>query len=175
MELSPYIQDLRRELGVLTRFAPDDVVRVAAQLAEALDAAVRLTLLDVLSTAAAEITSRLDDAVIDVRLAGGDPEFVVTSIPPAAGTGAADEAPAGGPASGDDAGTARITLRLGEGLKARIEAQAAADGVSVNSWLAQAAARALDDPRSGRRSGGTGRGTGRGTGLGNRISGYARS
>lgn len=171
MELSTYIQDLRRELGVLTRFAPDDVVRVAGQLAEALDAAVRLTLLDVLSTAAAEITSRLDDTVIEVRLAGGDPEFVVTAVPPPAGTGAADAAPVGGLTSGDDAGTARITLRLAEGLKARIEAQAAADGVSVNSWLAQAAARALDDPRSGRRSGGAGRATG----LGNRISGYARS
>ncbi len=171
MELSTYIQDLRRELGVLTRFAPDDVVRVAGQLAEALDAAVRLTLLDVLSTAAAEITSRLDDTVIEVRLAGGDPEFVVTAVPPPAGTGAADAAPAGGLASGDDAGTARITLRLAEGLKTRIEAQAAADGVSVNSWLAQAAARALDDSRSGRRSGSAGRSTG----LGNRISGYARS
>ena len=171
MELSTYIQDLRRELGVLTRFAPDDVVRVAGQLAEALDAAVRLTLLDVLSTAAAEITSRLDDTVIEVRLAGGDPEFVVTTVPPPGDTDAAGAAPPGGPASGYDAGTARITLRLAEGLKARIEAQAAADGVSVNSWLAQAAARALDDPRSGRRSGGTGRAAG----LGNRISGYARS
>ncbi len=172
MELSPYLQGLRRELCVLTRFAPDDVVRVADQLAEALDAAVRLTLLDVLSSAAAEITSRLDDTVIEVRLAGGDPEFVVTAVPPPAETdaGAADAA-AAGPASGDDAGTARITLRLAEGLKTRIEAQAAADGVSVNSWLAQAAARALDDSRSGRRSGSAGRSTG----LGNRISGYARS
>lgn len=169
MELSPYVENLRRELGALTRFAPDDVIRVAGQLAEALDAAVRLTLLDVLAAAAAEITSRLDDTVIDVRLAGGDPEFVVSAVQPPARAAAGDATTASASGS-DDAGTARVTLRLPEGIKARIDAQAAAEGISVNSWLIQAAARILDDPRAGRRSGG-----GRVAATGNRISGYARS
>ena len=65
MELSPYVEGLRRELGSLTRFASDDVVQVAGKLAEALESSVRLTLLEVLSAAAAEITTRLDDTATD--------------------------------------------------------------------------------------------------------------
>jgi hypothetical protein len=144
MELSPYVEGLRRELGSLTRFASDDVVQVADRLAEALDSSVRLTLLDVLSAAAAEITTRLDDVVIEVRLSAGRPDFVVTAIPAQhAGPTEAD----GGAA--DEAGTARVTLRLSEALKSRVEARAAADGLSVNSWLAHAAINALDGASPG--------------------------
>ena len=163
MELSPYVEGLRRELASLTRFASDDVVQVAGKLAEALESSVRLTLLEVLSAAAAEITTRLDDAVIDVRLNAGEPEFVVTAVP----HHSADE-PAPHETAADDAGTARVTLRLSEALKTRVEAQAAADGVSVNSWLAHAAIRALE-------SSGSTRGQRSRPGVGQRITGYARS
>lgn len=165
MELSSYVEELRRELGTLTKFASEDVVRVADQLAGALDSSVRLTLLDVLTAAAAEITTRLDETVIDVRLSGGEPEFVVTVVPDEP---AAAQPPAAEPA--DDAGTARVTLRLPESVKARVEAQAAADGLSVNTWLVHAAIRALDGGSgSGQRS------RGGSFGIGQRISGYARS
>lgn len=163
MELSPYVEGLRRELGSLTRFASDDVVQVAGKLAEALESSVRLTLLEVLSAAAAEITTRLDDTAIDVRLNGGEPEFVVTAVPH---HGAEEPAPQ--ETAADDAGTARVTLRLSEALKTRVEAQAAADGVSVNSWLAHAAIRGLEN------SGST-RGQRSRPGVGQRITGYARS
>ncbi len=163
MELSPYVEGLRRELGSLTRFASDDVVQVAGKLAEALESSVRLTLLEVLSAAAAEITTRLDDTVIDVRLNAGEPEFVVTAVPH---HGA--EEPAPHEAATDDAGTARVTLRLSEALKSRVEEQAATDGVSVNSWLAQAAIRALESSESPR-------GPRSRRGVGQRITGYARS
>jgi len=168
MELSPYVEGLRRELGSLTRFASDDVVQVAGKLAEALDSSVRLTLLEVLSAAAAEITTRLDDAVIDVRLNAGEPEFVITTVPQHAERPAEPAADA----TADDAGTARVTLRLSEALKGRVEAQAAADGLSVNSWLAHAAIRALEGSRPGSRPG---RGSGPRGGVGQRITGYARS
>jgi len=165
MELSPYVEGLRRELGSLTRFASDDVIQVAERLAEALDSSVRLTLLDVLTAAAAEITTRLDESVIDVRLSGGEPEFVVTAAPHPA----QEDAPAPDSAA-DDAGTARVTLRLSESLKSRIEAQAAATGTSVNSWLAHAAIRALEAP-----AGPPGGGMRVRSGIGQRITGYARS
>ena len=160
MELSQYVEGLRRELGSLTRFAPDEVVKLAEQLAEALDSSVRLTLLDVLSAAAAEITDRLDATVIDVRLTGGEPEFVVTSVH------VQPDAMPAEPVT-DEAGPARVTLRLSEALKARVEAQAAATGLSVNSWLAHAAIRALEEPaaKPGRTM----------PGMGHRITGYARS
>jgi|SRR6185437_4516607 len=168
MELSPYVEGLRRELAALTRFAPDEVAKLAGQLAEALDSSVRLTLLEVLSAAAAEITERLDATVIDVRLSGGEPEFVITAVQPRDDepTAASSREP-----TADDAGTARITLRLSEALKVKIEAQATASGLSVNAWLAHAAIRALENfgqaPRTGSQRG-------RG-GLGQRIEGYARS
>jgi hypothetical protein len=168
MELSPYVEGLRRELVSLTRFAPDDVARLAEQLADALDSSVRLTLLEVLSAAAAEITGRLDSTVIDVRLSGGDPEFVITAVHSQGGE------PAAGPAQepgADEAGTARVTLRLSETLKAKIDAEAAASGLSVNAWLAHAAIRALEAAGGASRAGAQRAGTG----SGHRITGYARS
>lgn len=173
MELSPYVEGLRRELASLTRFAPAEVGTLAEQLAEALGSSVRLTLLEVLSAAAAEITERLDATVIDVRLSGGEPEFVITAVESAFDEQAVG--PGAGPGHGresaaDDAGTARVTLRLSEGLKARIEEQAAASGLSVNAWLAHAAIRALEtsgpSPQTGSQR--------TVTGLGHRITGYAR-
>lgn len=166
MELSQYVEGLQRELGSLTRFAPDNVAEVAQRLAEALDSSVRLTLLEVLSAAAAEITTKLDETMIDVRLSAGEPEFVVTTVPDQ------HAEPAAGPdLAADEAGTARVTLRLSEALKARVEERAAADGLSVNSWLAHAAIRALDAQSQG---GGRSQRT-KSSGLGQRITGYARS
>lgn len=169
MELSPYIEGLRRELGSLTRFAPDEVAKLADQLAEALESSVRLTLLEVLSAAAAEITQRLDSAVIDVRLSAGEPEFVITAVP------AHHEEHAGGPTPEsvtDEVGTARVTLRLSEALKVRIESQAAASGLSVNAWLAHAAIRALEGAGT---AGQAAAQRGPRIGPGQRITGYARS
>src|SRR5216683_6150178 len=84
MQLSEYVESLRGELAAVTRVAGDDVARAGELLADALDSALRLTLLDVLSGAAAEITSRITDAAIEVRLAGGEATFVVVSAPPEA-------------------------------------------------------------------------------------------
>jgi hypothetical protein len=140
MELSEYIEALHRELASITRVAGEDAARAADMVAQALDPSVRLTLLEVLSAAAAEITARLEGTVVEVRLTGGNPSFVVQATAP--------DVPAdhGQPAAGeaDDAGMARMTLRLPQSLKERVEAAATADGVSVNTWLAQAARLALD-------------------------------
>jgi hypothetical protein len=163
MELSEYTGVLRGELAAITRFASEDVARAGQMLAEALDSSVRLTLLDVLSAAAAEVTAHLDDTVVEVRLAGGEPSFVVSSAQPAE-----EPAGAGASAESDETGTARITLRLSDSLKVRVEAAASSEGLSFNAWLVRAAGRALDGPgpagppRSRR-------------GVGQRITGYARS
>jgi HicB family len=164
MELSEFIFRLRRELASLTRFAGDDVARAAELLADALDSSVRLTLLDVLSAAAADITARLDDTVVEVRIADGEPTFVVMTAP-------AEQEYAEPPAAaaGDqEAGTARLTLRLPDQLKAKIEAAAAQEGVSVNTWLVRAARQAAETPGRGRQTSGR-------WGPGQRITGYARS
>ena len=78
------------------------------------------------------------------------------------------EEPAGadpGDASDD---MTRITLRLSGPLKARVDAEAAAAGLSVNAWLVRAISRALD-PGPGRPPR-----IQRGPGPGSRFTGYAR-
>jgi HicB family len=163
MDMSEYVATLRRELATITRFAGDDVARAAEMLTEAMESSVRLTLLEVLSGAAAEITTRLDEVVIEVRLSGADADFVVTVTPdePAA------EPPAEhGPGDASDDMT-RVTLRLSEPLKARVEASAAAAGLSVNAWLIRAISGALDAP--------AGRSSRQRPGVGQRYTGYARS
>jgi hypothetical protein len=163
MELSDFVERLRGELASITRFAGDDVQRVAELLAEALDSSMRLVLLDVLSAAAADITARLSDTVVEVRLADGEPTFVVMTAPP-------EEEFEGPPAAAGDAeepGIVRLTLRVPDSLKARVEAAAAREGVSVNVWLVRAAIRSVENPPRGRQSGRWG--------PGQRITGFAQS
>jgi hypothetical protein len=164
MELSEYVAALQEELTAITRVAGEDAARVAALITHTLEPSVRLTLLEVLSAAAADITSRLDGPVVELRLSGGEPAFVVEQTPdiPAA------PAPAPPEAEPDDTGLARVTLRLPESLKARVEDAAAQAGVSVNNWLVQAAKQALDGPRN--RPAPPFR-----PGIGQRITGFARS
>lgn len=167
MDLTEYTEMLRRELGSVTRFGGEEFTRTAEMLADALDSSVRLTLLEVLSAAAAEITTRLDDAVVDVRLAGSDADFVVTMTndepfrPPTPPT---PPTPPGAEAADD---MTRVTLRLSEPLKARVEAAAGAAGVSVNAWLIRAISQALDAPPGRDRPG-------RSRGPGQRYTGFAR-
>jgi HicB family len=166
MEMSEYVATLRRELATITRFADEDVTRAAEMLTEAMESSVRLTLLEVLSAAAAEITTRLDDAVIEVRLAGGDPDFVVTMTADEPADQAREPGPPADGAGSDD--MARVTLRIAEPLKARVDTAASAAGVSVNTWLIRAISQALDA------SGGRGSRTRTMPGVGQRFTGYAR-
>jgi hypothetical protein len=152
MELSPYLDGLRHELHAAAAPGGPDVTRTAELLAGALDAAARLALMEALGDAAAEITSKLDTATVEVRLRGRDADFVVTPlvepVPPPPPT-------VDVPETGDQA---RITLRLPESLKSQVERLAAAEGISVNAWLVRAVATATTTggstppahPRSGR-------------------------
>src|SRR5215469_1375264 len=167
MDLSEYAESLRRELTAITRFASADVAKAAEMISETLDSSVRLALLDVLSAAADEITASLDGATIDVRLTGTQPEFVVNV------SQLASEAPESGE-PGDEAGSARVTLRLSDGLKTRVEAAATTAGLSVNAWLVRAVSRALDAQSSGARPRSASPPPGR-RGPGKRYTGFARS
>ena len=140
MELGQYVADLQRQLADAAHAGGDDTRAVAERLAASLDAATRLVLLDALSTAASEITSELAPGSVDVRLRGRDVEFVV-SLPSAHSDD--DDSPAS-TVGFDDVSTSRTTLRLPDALKARVDDAAAADGLSVNTWLVRAIAAALE-------------------------------
>jgi hypothetical protein len=130
-----------------------------------------------LADASEEITRELAPGSVEVRLRGRDPEFVVTRVPQdvdpeAAGFGdviATSPSPVlvAAPADQDDGGTSRITLRLPDQLKLRIEQAAGRDEVSVNSWLVRTLAAAVET--TGRPSAPPRRSSG-----GQRITGWAR-
>jgi hypothetical protein len=144
MELTPYLDSLRRDLAASAAAGGPEVGRAAELLAGALDASARLTLLEALSDAAAEITAALDDVAVDVRLRGrNDADLVITAVEHPAPAPPPQETP---DADGD---TARLTLRLPEHLKPQVETAAAADGMSVNSWLVRAVHAALHGRTTG--------------------------
>jgi hypothetical protein len=163
MDLSPYVGELRSQLGVAAEAGGDDARALADRLTGPLEAATRLVLLEALSAAAGEITRELAPGSVEVRLRGRDPEFVVTQAAVPAFEEVADRPIAPPPASAgsgdtDDGGTSRTTLRLPEQVKVRVELAAARDGVSVNTWLVRAITAALEtkgrrpssrEPRSG--------------------------
>jgi hypothetical protein len=144
MELGPYVETLRQELATAAAAGGEDARALAERLTAPLESAVRLTLLDALSAAAAEITRELAPGSVDVLLRNREPVLVVTAPPaeePAPST--ADGPPAAGP-EGEDAATARINFRLSDSLKSRIEDAAGRAGLSVNAWLVRATAAALE-------------------------------
>ena len=146
MDLTPYVDNLRRELSVAAEAGGEDARELAERLTAPLESAARLTMLNVLSAAMDEITRDLAPGSVDVRLRGLDPDFVVT-LP---GTGGPVEAAAepGAPPQAvldtDEGGTARVNLRLPAQLKARAEEAASREGLSVNAWLVRAVSAAVD-------------------------------
>src|SRR6187399_1510173 len=83
MDITPYVDSLRRDLVAAAETGDDDVKRAAERLSFALDAAARLAFMEVVSQAAAEITAELPAGGVDVRLNGRELDFVVHA-PPAA-------------------------------------------------------------------------------------------
>jgi hypothetical protein len=140
MDITPYVEGLRRDLADVARAGGPEVAEAAERLAGGLEPALRMVLLEALSHAAAEITGSLDGGSVEVRLKGREPQFAVTP-PPAepdveAAAGAADEA---AEHEDDDGQVVRITLRIPESLKQRAEDAAARRGQSLNTWLVNAA------------------------------------
>ena len=159
MDLTHYVENLRRDLAVAAEAGGEEALALAERLSAALESAVRLMLLEALSAAADEITRELAPGSVELRLRSGEPDFVVTPAP-------ADEPVESAPDDAelapetDEAATARINLRLPEQLKAGIEQAAGRERLSVNSWLVRAAAAALapDDRRPRQRGGRVGQG-----------------
>jgi HicB family len=149
MDLTQYVENLRRELAVAADAGGEDARALAERLTAPLESAIRLTLLDALSAAADDITLELAPGSVELRLRSGEPGFVVTPAP-------ADEPPerpaaAPPPPEEDDGPVARINLRLPEQLKSSVEQAAARERLSVNAWLVRAVAAAVADDDRDRR------------------------
>jgi hypothetical protein len=150
MQIDGYVQALREDLARVAAIGDEPTARAAELLSVALESALGRRLLEALGEAALELSSQLESGRVEVRIAGGDPELVLVR----------EEEPAAEPA--DEAFTARVTLRLPESLKVRLEAAATREGLSVNTWVVQMLSRGTE-PRSS--AGGSRR----------RLTGYGRS
>ncbi|WP_327321600.1 type II toxin-antitoxin system HicB family antitoxin [Streptomyces sp. NBC_01210] len=170
MDLTPYVDGLHRELLASAGANDGDAMALAERLTASVTSATRLTMLDVLSAAADEITRDLVPGSVEVRLRGRNPYFVVTPAtlhepldndfaPPQDGPAPhVAPAPEEAPPSGTEGAVGRINFRPPEQLKARIEAAAAKEGLSLNAYLVRITTAALDadatPSRSGRRGSG---------------------
>ena len=133
MDLQPYVDAVRHELNVAAAAGGPDAQALADRLTAPLESSVRLALLEALSEAAEQITRELAPGSVEVRLRGRDPEFSVD----AGGRGIAR--PTGACRTGDvedDGGTWRVTLRLPEQLRPRVDAAARSEG-SVGERVAR--------------------------------------
>ncbi len=181
MDLSPYINQLREDLTTAASAGDEHTRQTAAVLSAAIEPAARMAIMNALSDLAAEVTTHLDGQVVDVRLDGRDVRVVVGGSPPADGAEPDDQDPPPSPA-GDGGDISRITLRLLDEIKSQAEQAASVQGVSLNTWVAQAVQGALHGgrPRGPWDHHRPGRGRGRGErpngpgGPGSRIRGWVQ-
>lgn len=148
MDITPYVDNLRRDLMAAAETGDEDVRRAAERLGFALDAAARLALMEIVSQAAAEITAELPSGGVDVRLNGRELDFVVHTPAPMGAPAPPPPPPPPGADGADDeqeSSLSRVTLRIPESVKARAEEKAAKAGQSLNTWLVNVVRAATSD------------------------------
>jgi hypothetical protein len=168
MDLTHYAEGLRSDMAALARATGPEAEELLDRLMGPLDAALRLVIQEAVSDAVQEISRELAPGSVDVRLRGRDLGFVVTPAPEDARdvssppvTPPAPEAPR----DSTEGGTARLTVRLMDQLKAEVEAAADREGLSVNAFLVRMLAAAVQSGSPNARQPGHG---------GNRMSGWVQ-
>jgi len=154
METTTYIDALRTDLLAIVG-EDEQAAAVADRMARALESSLQLRFLDALGEAAAELSEQLSAGHVEVRLAGRDARLVLVTPPETTAVGAATD--------DEDGGTARLTLRMPDIMKSRVEEAADQEQLSVNAWLVRAVGAALERRREPARR------------ARNRITGYAQS
>jgi predicted HicB family RNase H-like nuclease len=151
MQIDGTIQALREDLVRVAALGDENTSRAAELLTVAIESSLGRRLQDALAEAALELNDQLESLHVELRVAGHDLQLVLVRED---GTV---------PEQADEAFSARITLRLPESLKERVESAAAREGASVNTWLVQALQRAVETRRPSS------------SGSRNRLTGYGRN
>lgn len=177
MDLKTLTRSVQEQL-VATAAVGDEPTRRAAQLLTvSLEPALRLALQEAIGQVAAEISSDLAPGRVDLSLSGGElevrvvpptaPSAVPPTVPPAMPPAAAAPPPAPGapPAPpeegvGAEAPASRVTFRPPQALKVRLERAAAAETLSLNSYLVRALTAHLEGPTTSAPAYGSGRTSG---------------
>jgi len=135
MQIDGLIQALREDITRVAALGDENTSRAADLLSVAIEASLGRRIQDALAEAALELNDQLESAHVELRIAGRDLQLVLVRED---GTV---------PEPADEAFSARITLRLPESLKQRVESAASREGASVNTWLVQALQRAVESRR----------------------------
>lgn len=151
MHVDAYTETLRRTLVETSSLGDDRTQDVARSLAAALDPALRLVALQMLTDTADELNGELDGAHVAVVMDGATPHLLVTQADRSddreqdhvTGPDRHAQTPVQAVPEVVEGPEVRTTLRLPESLKQQIDAAARAQGRSVNAWLVEAARGAL--------------------------------
>ena len=156
MDLSSYIESVRTGVRSASSLADEQTQQVAERLSTAIESSTRLALIQALSDAAGTISAELAPSSVELRMVGTDPEFVVTVQ-----TGEAEptllmpepevaSAEPGEPSTteSEEEPVARITLRLPQSVKSKVDEVASSEGISTNAWLIRAVMDALSERSS---------------------------
>ncbi len=158
MDLQPYLNRIGSDLERVTALADDQTRDVSRRLAAALEPGLRLAMTELLSDTAAELSARLGGAVVAVHMSGQEPVLQVTETQPADPVAPPDPTLVLDEA---DDGTARVTVRLPDGLKRKAEGLAQQAQQSLNTWIVQAVRKATEPDHT------------RPTHTGRRLTGWA--
>jgi len=156
MDLTPHLEAVR---GDLESLADEQTRATFERLSRAIEPALQLRMLDVLGEASLELSQQLPGGHAEVRVAGRDAGLVYVQEGPAEPAEASDE---------EEGGTVRLTLRMSEALKTKVEQAAAREGASVNAWLVRTITRGVEGKRFELEIGRNRRG-------GSRVTGWAES
>ncbi|HWD53705.1 MAG TPA: toxin-antitoxin system HicB family antitoxin [Acidimicrobiales bacterium] len=126
MKMSLMVDGLRADVVSIGELGDDTVAEVADRIAEVLGRSMPARILDLLSDVAAEVSAELPEGRVEIRVAGDDVGLAYVEDARVQSAGESDA---------DRDLSARISLRLSESLKARLEEGAAREGISVNAFI----------------------------------------
>jgi hypothetical protein len=122
MKMSSVVDGLLSDVTAVGELGDAQVANAAERIAAVLARSLPSRILDLLSEAAGELARELPQGHIEVHVGGDDVELVYVDDDPATPESDAEL-------------NARITLRLSDQLKARVEESASRQGLSVNGWV----------------------------------------
>lgn len=128
MKMSKFIELLSSDIECLGRLGGKELDSAVSRLIPTLAPVLRTRLLEALTEIADELSEQLPCAHLEARVQGDEIELIYVEDSSTIRENPADL-------------NARITLRLPEDLKSRIESAATNEGISLNSWLLKASDR----------------------------------
>lgn len=139
MDIAAAVTEIEAALHRQLELAADDpdITEAAAALMAVLEPALRRAGTTLAEQAALEVEAQLPDHRVSVVLSDGEPQLRVQRDEPAFEFTTAGK-------------EARLTLRLPDALKARLEEAAGEEGDSINSFVVDALARRTTSARSSR-------------------------